>query len=120
MWLHVCKAKIHRVRITELDLDYEGSISVDEELLDAAKIIPYEKVQVLNINNGERAETYIIPAKRRSGTIGLNGALARLAQKGDHLILITYCMIPEDEATAHRPKIVLVDNQNHITSVIGG
>jgi len=120
MWLHMCKAKIHRVRVTELDLDYEGSIAIDENLLSAAEMLPYEKVQVLNINNGERAETYIIPAKKGTGKIGLNGALARLAQKGDRLIIISYCLLPQDEATIHRPKVVLVDDQNNIKSVIGG
>lgn len=120
MWLHMCKSKIHRATVTEIDLDYEGSITIDEELLQKGNMFPGEKVQVLNINNGERAETYIIPGPRGSGVIGLNGALARLAQKGDRLIIIAYCIIPEEEVAHHRTKVVLVDERNRCTSVIGG
>ena len=118
MWLHMLKSKIHRVRVTELALDYEGSITIDQDLLDAANMFPHEKVQVLNINNGERAETYIIPGERGSGVIGLNGALARLAQKGDLLIIIAYCIIPEEKAVTHKTRVVLVDDHNHITRIL--
>jgi aspartate 1-decarboxylase len=120
MWLHVCKSKIHRAKVTETDLDYEGSIKIDEDLLEKANIFPNEKVQVLNITTGTRAETYVIRGKRGSGVIGLNGALARLAQKGDRIIIIAYCIIEEQEAAAHEIKVVLVDENNHYTSVIGG
>ncbi|HHM24067.1 MAG TPA: aspartate 1-decarboxylase [Bacteroidetes bacterium] len=118
MWLHMLKSKIHRVRVTELALDYEGSITIDQDLLDAANMFPNEKVQVLNINNGERAETYIIPGERGSGVIGLNGALARLAQVGDLLIVIAYCVIPEEKAMTHKTRIVLVDEKNHVKEVL--
>ena len=114
------KSKIHRVRVTETDLDYEGSIKIDEDLLEKANMFPNERVQVLNLNNGERAETYIIIGERGSGVIGLNGALARLAQKNDRLIIVSYCIIPEDEVSTHKTKVVLVNENNICTSVIGG
>ena len=120
MWLHMCKSKIHRVRVTETDLDYEGSIKIDEDLLEKANMFPNEKVQVLNLNNGERSETYIIRGERGSGVIGLNGALARLAQKNDRLIIVSYCIITEEEVSDHKTKVVLVDENNSCTSVIGG
>ncbi len=116
MWLHMYKSKIHRAVVNELDLDYEGSITIDRDLMDAANLLPNEKVQVLNINNGERAETYVIEGSRGSGKIGLNGALARLAQKGDYLIIISYAVMTEEEAKNFQPTVVLVNEKNKIVS----
>ncbi len=115
MFITICKGKIHRATITEADLNYEGSITIDMDLVDAAGMIPYEKVQVVNVNNGERFETYIIEGKRGSGVICLNGACARLGMKGDKVIIITYAMVDEKELKLpFQPKVVLVDEKNSI------
>lgn len=106
--------KIHRATVTEANLNYVGSITIDEDLLDAAGILPGEKVQIVNNNNGERLETYTIPGKRGSGVICLNGAAARCALEGDIVIIIAYAQMDEKEAKALEPKVVLVDKQNHI------
>lgn len=106
--------KIHRATVTEANLNYVGSITIDEDLLDAAGILPGEKVQIVNNNNGARLETYTIPGKRGSGVICLNGAAARCALEGDIVIIIAYAQIDEKEAKALEPKVVLVDKQNHI------
>jgi len=110
MQLTVLKSKIHRATVTGADLNYEGSISIDENLLKAASILPYELVQVVNINNGERFETYAIEGK--AGEIQLNGGAARLGQKGDLVIIISYCILPADEAVKNKPTIVKVDSKN--------
>ena len=107
-------AKIQRATVTAADLNYEGSITIDESLLDAAGILVYERVQVLNINSGERAETYVIKGKRGNGDIIMNGAIARLAQVGDPLIILSYGFVEEDDAKTVSPKIVFVDENNHI------
>ncbi|HEX9917290.1 MAG TPA: aspartate 1-decarboxylase [candidate division Zixibacteria bacterium] len=112
MLITICKSKIHRVKVTEADLDYEGSITIDVEILKKADILPYEKVQVVNNNNGARFETYVIPGKKGSGVICLNGAAARLGEVGDILIIISYCELEKEEAAKYRPKIVLVDKKN--------
>ena len=112
MNLTLMKAKIHRATVTQADLHYEGSISVDEDLLDAAGILPYEKVDVLDISNGSRFTTYTIPAIRGSGAIQVNGAAARLVYKGDLVIIIAYCGLDENEAKGFKPKVVLVDENN--------
>lgn len=106
--------KIHRATVTEANLNYVGSITIDEDLLDAAGILPGEKVQIVNNNNGARLETYTIPGKRGSGVICLNGAAARCALEGDIVIIIAYAQMDEKEANALEPKVVLVDKQNHI------
>lgn len=106
--------KIHRATVTEANLNYVGSITIDEDLLDAAGILPGEKVQIVNNNNGARLETYTIPGKRGSGVICLNGAAARCALDGDIVIIIAYAQMDEKEAKALEPKVVLVDKQNHI------
>ncbi len=106
--------KIHRATVTEANLNYVGSITIDEDLLDAAGILPGEKVQIVNNNNGARLETYTIPGKRGSGVICLNGAAARCALEGDIVIIIAYAQMDEKEAKALEPKMVLVDKQNHI------
>ena len=110
--------KIHRATVTEADLNYVGSIPVDQDLLDAAGICINEKVAIVNNNNGERLETYTIPGKRGSGVVCLNGAAARLVQKGDIVIIMSYVMLSEPEIAAHEPKVVLVDENNKIRDVI--
>ncbi len=110
--------KIHRATVTEADLNYVGSITVDQDLLDAAGICVNEKVQIVNNNNGERFETYTIPGERGSGVVCLNGAAARLVQKGDIVIIMSYVMLSEPEIAAHEPKVVLVDGQNKIRDII--
>lgn len=102
------KGKIHRARVTQCDLHYEGSISIDRDLLDQAGILPFEQVDVLNINNGARFTTYAIEAPRGSSMIGINGAAARLAQSGDLVIICAFCQIDRADAESHQPKIVLM------------
>ncbi len=116
MKLTLMKAKIHRATITEADLHYEGSISVDENLLDESGILPYERVDVLDINNGERFTTYAIPAARGSGAIQVNGAAARRVYKGDLVIIIAYCTTESSEAKGFKPKVVVVDENNRLGS----
>lgn len=108
------KSKIHRATVTEADLHYEGSISIDEDLLDASGILPYEKVDVLDINNGQRFTTYTIPTKRGGGEIKVNGAAARLVQAGDLVIIVAYCGMEALEAKGFQPQVVIVDENNKI------
>lgn len=110
--------KIHRATVTQADLNYVGSITVDEDLLDAAGILVNEKVQIVNNNNGARLETYTIAGKRGSGVICLNGAAARLVQPGDVVIIMSYVLLSEPEISAHEPRVVLVDEANRIREVI--
>ena len=112
MLLTLLKGKIHRAAVTQCDLHYEGSISVDAALLERSGILPHEQVDVLNINNGERFTTYAIPAPAGSGAIGINGAAARLAQKGDLVIIVAYARMEEAEAKSFTPRVVLVDSAN--------
>ena len=112
MQLTLLKGKIHRATITQCDLNYEGSISVDTALMERAGILPHEQVDVLNINNGERFTTYAIPAPAGSGLIGVNGAAARLAQKGDLVIIVAYARMEEQEARSFQPRVVMVDAAN--------
>lgn len=114
MFRRMCKSKIHRARVTRSDLDYEGSVGIDTDLLSAADVLPFEMVQVFDLNNGQRFETYAIPAEAGSGTICVNGAAARLVQPGDLLIIISYTMMEEKEARSFKPRIVFVDSQNKI------
>ncbi|MEE8194434.1 MAG: aspartate 1-decarboxylase [Dehalococcoidales bacterium] len=107
------KSKIHRARITGLDIDYEGSITIDGKLMAEADILPYEQVQVLDLNNGARFTTYAIEGK--SGQVCLNGAAARLASKGDIVIILSYCQVADSEASGFMPKLVYVDARNSIT-----
>lgn len=113
----MCKSKIHRATVTDANLNYVGSITIDEDLMDAADLLPYEKVQIVNNNNGNRFETYIITGKRGSGTICLNGAAARLVQPGDIIIIIAYAQVDEKELPTFKPRIVLVDENNKITAI---
>lgn len=114
MQIHVVKSKIHRVKVTGADLNYIGSITIDEDLMDAANIIEGEKVQIVNNNNGERFETYAIPGPRNSGEITLNGAAARLVTPGDVLILITYAIMEVEEAKAFKPALVFPDEETNL------
>lgn len=114
MQIHVVKSKIHRVKVTGADLNYIGSITIDEDLMDAANIIEGEKVQIVNNNNGERLETYAIPGQRGTGEITLNGAAARKVAKGDVLILITYAIMDVEEAKKFRPALVFPNEENNL------
>jgi aspartate 1-decarboxylase len=115
MYRTMCKSKIHRATLTQTDLNYEGSITIDADLIEAANLLPYEQVQIVNVNTGGRFETYVIPGPRGSGTIGLNGAAARLGAVGDIVIIISYGQFTEEEARALEPVRVFVDAANHIT-----
>ncbi len=108
------KSKIHRARVTNLNINYEGSITIDKRLMTEADILPYEQVHVLNINNGARFTTYAIEGREESGEICLNGASARLAKKGDIIIILIYCQVEESEAADFRPSLVYVNKQNKI------
>ncbi len=108
------KGKIHRARVTAANIDYEGSITIDKQLMQAADILPYEMVHVLDINNGARFQTYAIEGEAGSGVIGLNGAAARLAWKGDIVLILSYCTVSDEEARLHQPKLVYVDANNAI------
>jgi aspartate 1-decarboxylase len=114
MYIQVLKSKIHRAHVTEAELNYVGSITIDEDLMDAACLVEYEKVHILNINNGERLETYVMKGERGSGRIIVNGAAARKAHPGDVIIIASYCAIARDEASSHRPVIVFPDSQNRL------
>ena len=113
MTVTMFKGKLHRLRVTEADLHYEGSITLDQELMDAANLLPYERVQVLNVATGARLETYTIPAVAGSRTVCLNGPAARLVAPGDEVIVIAYADMTPDEARQHRPRVVLVDEHNN-------
>ena len=108
------RSKIHRATLTGTDLNYEGSIALDRELIDAAGMLPGEQVQVLNLNNGARLTTYVIEAPRGSGTVLLNGPAARLGAPGDIVIVLSYCAVTDEEARTHRPTVVHVDSSNRI------
>lgn len=108
------KSKIHRATITQAELHYEGSLTIDLDLMDAADLLPYEKVAIVNINNGERLETYVIPGERGSKTICMNGAAARKGVIGDRIIIISYATMSQEEAKDYAPTIVLVNELNEI------
>jgi len=108
------KSKIHRATVTDANLNYTGSITIDSKLMEAANLIEYEQVQVYNITNGERFETYVIKGEKNSGVICLNGAAARKVQKGDIIIIASYSIFSEEEIVKHKPKIVHVDEKNRI------
>ena len=114
MTITMFKSKIHRATVTEADLNYVGSLTLDQELMEAADLRPYEQVQVLNVNNGQRFETYLITGERGSGVVCLNGAAARLGQPGDVVILISYAQMTPEEADEFSPVSVLVDEQNRM------
>ena len=114
MIIEVLKSKIHRVKVTQAELNYVGSITIDEDLMDAANIIPNEKVQVVNNNNGARFDTYVIRGERGSGIICLNGATARLAQVGDIVIIMSYAQLPLEDAKKYVPQLVFPDENNRL------
>ena len=113
------KSKIHRARVTQCNVGYEGSITIDKDLMEAADLLTYEKVDVLNINNSARFHTYVIEGERGSGEICLNGAAARLVAKGDIVIILSYQVVSEDEATKATPRLVYVNSENRIVDVQG-
>ncbi len=117
MNITMLKSKIHRATVVQAELSYVGSITVDEELLEAAGIFEYEKVQVVDINNGNRLETYCIAGERGSGIICLNGAAARCVQVGDLIIIMSYCTMDAKEAATHKPAVVFVDETNRISRI---
>ena len=115
----VLRAKIHRATITDTDLHYEGSITLDTALIEAVDIVPNEKVQVLNVDNGNRFETYVIPAPAGSGTVLLNGPAARLGEPGDKVIVLAYGLLTDEEVADHpKPRVAIVDEQNKITKLL--
>jgi aspartate 1-decarboxylase len=113
----LCKSKIHRATVTEANLNYEGSLTLDPLLMEAAGLVPFEQVHVLNLNNGERFETYLIEGERGSGTVCVNGAAARLVQVGDPVIVLAYALVPEDELSDFTARIVFVDEHNRVVRV---
>ena len=117
MTIQMLKGKIHRATVVQAELDYVGSITVDEDLLDAAGILEYEKVQIVDVNNGSRFETYTIAGKRGSGMICLNGAAARCVSTGDKIILMAYADVTAEEAKHHKPQVVFVDDDNRIARI---
>jgi aspartate 1-decarboxylase len=108
----MCKSKIHRATVTNANINYVGSITLDPDLMGAADIIPYERVQVVDVNNGNRLETYVIPGGKGTGEVCLNGAAARLVQTGDLVIIMSYAIYSEEELRSFRPKVVFVDTEN--------
>jgi aspartate 1-decarboxylase len=119
MFRQMMKGKIHRARVTEANLNYVGSITIDEDILDAVDMLPNEKVQIVNNNNGARLETYIIPGERGSGVICLNGAAARLVQQGDIVIIISYGLVTDEVAKTFQPKVAIMDENNQIVEMLG-
>jgi len=118
MSIIVLKSKIHKATITECELDYEGSIEIDSDLMEAVSLYTYEKVLISNINNGNRFDTYVIPAPAGSGKIGLNGAAARLGQVGDQIIIFAFRNIEENETEGYKPNIVILNEHNKIKLVV--
>ncbi|WLR60251.1 aspartate 1-decarboxylase [Guptibacillus hwajinpoensis] len=119
MFLTMMKGKIHRARVTEANLNYVGSITIDKDIIEAVGMLPNEKVQIVNNNNGARLETYIIPGARGSGVVCLNGAAARLVQEGDIVIIVAYGMMSEEEARNFTPRVAIMDEHNTIIDMIG-
>ena len=113
----LCKSKIHRATLTGADLHYEGSLTVDRDLMDAADMLAFEKVQVVNVNTGARLETYVIEGERGSGVVGINGAAAHLVHPGDLVIIISYAQVTDAEARALKPRVVHVDRDNRIVAL---
>ncbi|MDF2660175.1 MAG: L-aspartate 1-decarboxylase [Paenibacillus sp.] len=118
MFLTMMKSKIHRATITEANLNYIGSITIDEDLMDLVELLPNEKVQVVDNNNGARLETYVIPGPRGSGVICLNGAAARLVHPGDTVIIISYALMTGEQAKAHKPKIAIMGEDNKVVDTL--
>ena len=117
MYITMLKSKIHRVTVTQSELNYVGSITIDKSLIDAAGLIEYEKVQVVDIDNGARFETYVIAGEQNSGCICINGAAARCVQIGDKIIIMSYAQLSSDEVETHLPKVVFVNDKNKIEKI---
>ncbi|MFA0753036.1 MAG: hypothetical protein IMHGJWDQ_000804 [Candidatus Fervidibacter sp.] len=117
MWRILCKSKIHRATVTDANLNYEGSLTLDPLLMEAAGLLPLEQVHVLNLNNGARFETYLIEGERGSGVVCINGAAARLVQVGDPVIVLAYALVPEEELADFTARIVFVDERNQVVRV---
>lgn len=117
MYITMLKSKIHRATVTQSELNYVGSITIDKALMKVAGLFPYEKVQIADIDNGERFETYVIEGEENSGCICLNGAAARCVHTGDKIIIMAYAQLSVDEITEHQPKVVFVDGENRITEI---
>jgi len=111
------KSKVHRATVTQADVHYVGSLTLDQGLMDAAGLLPYERVEVADVSNGERLATYIIPGERGSGILCMNGAAALKIGVGDLVIIFAYCQVPQEEALSHKPNLVFVDEKNRITKV---
>ncbi|NMB34599.1 MAG: aspartate 1-decarboxylase [Clostridium sp.] len=120
MLITLMKSKIHRAIVTQADLNYVGSVTIDEDLMEASDIVENEKVQIVNNNNGKRFETYVIKGERDSGMICLNGPASRLAQPGDTIIIISYGIFSKDESKSFIPKVVFVDEKNRVSGIKGG
>ncbi|NMB41134.1 MAG: aspartate 1-decarboxylase [Firmicutes bacterium] len=118
MYRIMCKSKIHRATVTDANLNYVGSITIDLDLMEKADLIPYERVQVVNNNNGARLETYVIAGERGKGDVCLNGAAARLVEPGDTVIIISYAQYSNEELVSFQPKVVFVDEKNNITRIL--
>ncbi|WP_394579652.1 aspartate 1-decarboxylase [Cytobacillus firmus] len=118
MFRTMMNGKIHRATVTEANLNYVGSITIDTDIIEAVGMAPNEKVQIVNNNNGARFETYIIPGERGSGVICVNGAAARLVQEGDIVIIISYALVPDDKVPYHEPKVAIMDSGNRIADMI--
>ncbi len=115
MMIEVLKSKIHRCVVTEANLNYVGSCTIDEDLMDAAGMLEYEKIQIVNVNNGERLETYIIKGKRGSGVICMNGPAARKAMAGDTIVIMSYALVDIEAAKTHKPSVIFPDDKNRLT-----
>lgn len=118
MFRTMMKAKIHRARVTEANLNYVGSVTIDQAILDQVDILPHEKVQIVNNNNGSRLETYAIPGEKGSGIICLNGAAARLVQQGDTVIIVAYALVTNEELASYKPKVAIMNEDNKIAQLI--
>jgi aspartate 1-decarboxylase len=118
MFRQMMKSKIHRATVTEANLNYVGSITMDQDLMELVDILPDEKVQIVNNNNGARFETYAIPGPRGSGVICLNGAAARLVQPGDQVIIISYGLVTDEEARRHKPRVAIMDEANRVVKLM--
>ncbi|MHA6251124.1 aspartate 1-decarboxylase [Oceanobacillus sp. CAU 1775] len=118
MFRTMMKSKIHRARVTEANLNYVGSITIDEDILEQVNILPHEKVQIVNNNNGERFETYVIPGERGSKVICLNGAAARLVQPDDIVIIVSYALVPESDISSHKPIVAIMDENNDVQQLL--
>lgn len=118
MFRTMMKAKIHRARVTEADLNYVGSITIDQDILEQVDILPHEKVQIVNNNNGARLETYVIPGDRGSKVVCLNGAAARLVHPNDIVIIVSYALIPQEKLASYKPKVAIMNDNNEIEQLI--